>query len=180
MKVLVGSHNPVKIAAVQKAFARYFGEPIDVIARAVDSSVSRQPVNDETFEGAQNRAAALRQINQDESLGAVFMVGIEAGIIRLHERWFAFSAICIMDAEGRTSFGTPPFYELPPSVTQELLNGVELGDVMDRLMGEHNTKQRGGAAAYFTRGVVDRKHLYVEGVTLALAPFVNEGLYFRE
>jgi non-canonical (house-cleaning) NTP pyrophosphatase len=45
-------------------------------------------------------------------------------------------------------------------------------------VGDYNTKQKGGAIAFFTRGVMDRKKLYVQGVTLALIPFVNERLYF--
>jgi non-canonical (house-cleaning) NTP pyrophosphatase len=69
---------------------------------------------------------------------------------------------------------------LPDSVTRELLAGTELGDVIDWLVGDYNTKQKGGAIAFFTRGVMDREKLYVQGVTLALIPFVNERLYFGE
>jgi non-canonical (house-cleaning) NTP pyrophosphatase len=78
------------------------------------------------------------------------------------------------------SFGTTPPYELPDSITRELLAGTELGDVIDRLAGDHNSKQKGGAIAFLTRGVMDRKKLYVQGVTLALIPFINESLYFGQ
>ena len=176
MKILVGSENPVKVAAVKVAFAQYFD--VEVLAHSVDSQVAHQPVNDETFEGAKNRALELSRINCEQNLGAAYMVGIEAGILQLYAKWFAFSVICIRDDHGRMSFGATPPYELPSSVTRELLNGTELGDVIDRLVGDHNTKQKGGAIAFFTRGVMDRKKLYIQGVTLALIPFVNESLYF--
>ena len=55
MKVLVGSKNPVKIASVSEAFANYFDD-LEVVGIEVESGVSVQPVNDETFIGAQNRA----------------------------------------------------------------------------------------------------------------------------
>ena len=179
MKILVGSDNPVKAAAVQEAMAQYFDE-VEILAHAVNSQVSHQPVNDETFEGARNRALELSRINREQNLGARFCVGIEAGILQLYAKWFAFSVISIIDDRDRMSLGTTPPYELPESVTRQLLAGIELGDVIDRLVGDYNTKQKGGAIAFFTRGVMDRKKLYVQGVTLALIPFINESLYFGQ
>jgi inosine/xanthosine triphosphatase len=177
MKILVGSENPIKAAAVKAAFAQYFDD-VEILAQAVNSQVSHQPVNDETFEGARNRALELSRINREQNLGARFCVGIEAGILQLYAKWFACSVICIMDDRDRMSLGTTTPYELPDSVTRQLLTGTELGDVIDRLVGDYNTKQKGGAIAFFTRGVLDRKKLYVQGVTSALIPFVNESLYF--
>jgi len=179
VKILVGSENAVKSAAVKMAFSRYFDE-VEIQAHAVNSQVSHQPINDETFEGARNRALELSRINREQNLGARFCVGIEAGIVQLYARWFAFSVISIIDDRDRMSLGITPPYELPDSVTRELLAGTELGDVIDRLVGDYNTKQKGGAIAFFTRGVMDREKLYIQGVTLALIPFVNERLYFGE
>jgi inosine/xanthosine triphosphatase len=180
MKVLVGSHNPTKVEAVQKAFACYFGHEITIVARSVESHVSHQPINDETFAGARNRALELNRLNQTENLGASYCVGIEAGIIQLYSVWYAFSAVCIMDDRDRLGWGVTPMWELPPHIAQELLGGVELGDVMDRLMGEQNTKQKGGAVAYFTHGITNRKTIYTQAVTLALIPFVNAQHYFGD
>jgi inosine/xanthosine triphosphatase len=179
MQVLVGSHNPTKVQAVQAAFAHYF-DVVAVVPRPVESRVAHQPVNDETFAGAHNRALALGRLNQTEALGASFCVGIEAGILQLYSIWYAFSAVCIADDLGRLGWGTTPMWELPPHVTHELLGGTELGDVMDRLMGEQNTKQKGGAVAYFTRGVTNRTAIYTQAVTLALIPFVNPHHYFGD
>jgi inosine/xanthosine triphosphatase len=178
MKILVGSRNPVKIEAVREAFSKYF-EDVDVIGIKVSSKVSNQPINDATFEGAKNRAVDLKRISKEKNLGAKFFVGIEGGVIKEYSRWFAFGGICIIDDKGRIGFGTSPHFELPINVTKELLNGTELGDVMDRITGEHHTKQKGGAIGYFTRGILDRKNLYVQGLVVALIPFINEKLYFE-
>lgn len=178
VRVLVGSENPVKIEATREAFLKYF-DNVEVVGIKVGSGVSDQPVNTETFEGAKNRALELKKINEEKGLGANFFVGIEGGIIQLYERWFAFGAVCIIDERGRTGYGTSSFFELPESIVRELLNGVELGIVMDKLAGEENVKQKYGAIGFFTKGVVSRKDLYVGGIVNALIPFINEKFYSR-
>jgi len=60
---------------------------------------------------------------------------------------------------------------------EPLLDGDELGHVVDRLSGEHNTKQKGGAIAYLTQGRLGRRELYVQGLMMALVPFLNPQMY---
>jgi len=177
MKVLVGSVNPVKIAAVGEVFERYFSE-VEVVGVAVESGVPAQPVGDETFAGAENRALALVARNAAEGLDAIYCAGLEGGVAQLHGRWFAFGVLCIADAAGRLGFGLSPLFEMPPVMVADVLTGVELGHVVDRLSGEQNTKQRGGAIAFLTRGRVDRRMLYAQGLAMALVPFLNEEMYF--
>ena len=99
--------------------------------------------------------------------------------MKLYSKWFCFGGMCIIDNKGQLGFGTSPYFELPDKVIKELLNGVELGEVIDKIMGDHNPKQKGGAIAFFTIGIVKRKDFYVAGLTVALVPFMNEKLYFR-
>lgn len=167
----------MKLEATKEAFSHYF-DAVDVTGINVNSKVSNQPVEDETFAGARNRARALRTINEERKVNAVFFVGIEGGIKKLFDRWFTFGVMCIMDDSGRIGYGTSPFFELPSQITDKLLIGIELGDVMDSLIGEKNTKEKQGAVGYFTKGVMDRKRYYVDGLTVALIPFLNEDLYF--
>jgi inosine/xanthosine triphosphatase len=175
--VLVGSGNPVKIGAVRDVFAAHFSQ-VEVEGLGVPSGVAAQPVGDATFAGAENRARALVALNTERGLAADFCVGLEGGIAQYHSRWFAFGAICIADAAGRLGFGVSPLFELPPGIVAALLGGDELGHVMDRLAGEHNTKQRGGAVGILTGGRITRRELYAQGVAMALIPFLNEGMYF--
>jgi inosine/xanthosine triphosphatase len=180
MKVLVGSRNPVKLEATKDAFSKYFNA-VEVVGIGVNSKVSNQPIEDETFAGAENRAFELKKTNKERNFNAEFFVGIEGGIKRLFDRWFTFGVICIMDDKGRIGYGTSPFFELPSYITEELLKGkgIELSDVMDNLIGEKNTKEKQGAVGYFTKGVMDRKRYYVDGLTVALIPFLNKDLYFE-
>ena len=176
-KVLVGSTNPVKIEAVRDSFLKFF-DGVEVFGINAQSGVNAQPVNEDTFTGAKNRASFLKDMDMNEGLKADFFVGIEGGISRQFEKWFALGVMCIINSEGKTGYGTSPLFELPDSITEELLDGTELGDVMDRLTGEGNTKQKGGAIGFFTKGIMDRKELYVQGLITALIPFLNEELYF--
>lgn len=178
MKILVGSKNPVKIEAVREAFGKYFGD-VEISSFDAESGVSVQPVNDETFRGAGNRAEHLFELNKAGNLNADFFVGIEGGIIKIYEKWFAFGCMCVMDKNGRTGFGTSPHFELPDSITEKLLGGTELGDVMDEIMNQENTKQKQGAIGFFTNGVMHRKDLYVAGLTVAVIPFLHDKIYFQ-
>jgi len=179
MKILVGSENPVKIAAVKEAFGKYY-QNIEVLGIAVESHVPPQPVNDETFIGAKSRAIHLKELNEKKKLNADFFVGIEGGIAEEFGKWFAFGAMCVMDKEGKTGIGTSPHFELPKFIADKLVAGTELGDVIDELTEIENSKQHSGAIGFFTKGVMDRKELYVNGLIVAVIPFVHKNLYFPE
>lgn len=177
MKILVGSKNQVKIASVEEAFSKFFSD-VETECREVDSSVSKQPINEEAFHGARNRVMALIKLNRDEGCNADYLVGIEGGVIELHQKWFVIGCVCIADKEGKLGFGTSPMFELPESVSSKVRQGIELGLVMDKLTGAENIKQKGGAIGFFTKEVMKRKDLYVPGVITALVPFLNKELYF--
>ena len=62
--MLLGSRNPVKLEVAERVFSKYFAE-VEIIGMEVDSKVSHQPINEEAFEGARNRALELGKINQE-------------------------------------------------------------------------------------------------------------------
>jgi inosine/xanthosine triphosphatase len=173
MKILVGSKNPVKIEAVREAFEKYYDE-VEVTGFSVESNVPVQPFNDETFFGAENRTFELKKINKQQNLNADYFTGIEGGISKTFNRWFAYGVVCIMDKDGRKGFGTSAHFELPEKVIKEIKNGKELGDVIDDIQNEQNTKQKKGAIGYFTNGIMSRKDLYVPGIITALIPFLHK------
>ncbi len=179
VKVLCGSTNPVKIAAVKEAFEKYF-PAVEVQGIKAPSGVPEQPVGKETFTGARNRAFHLLEINKEKNLGADFFVGIEGGISNEYGFWFAFGGVCIVDKEGREAYGTSPQFQLPQSIVNKLLAGIELGEVMDELQNEKNTKQRHGAVGYFSKDVINRRQLYVTGVLMAIIPLLNKDLFFND
>jgi len=172
-RILVGSTNPVKIAATREAFSKHFDDVL-VEGFSAGSDVPSQPINEQTYDGARNRALALKEHDP----GASFYVGIEGGIEETNKTWFAFGGVCIIDAHGRESIGKSPHFTLPQRMISRLLAGEELGKVMDKHVGEDNTKHKSGAVGILTKGAMDRKELYAHGVAMALIPFLNEELYF--
>ena len=178
MKILVGSQNPVKIEATKEAFNRYFGDA-DVIGISVKSGVPDQPVEEQVLEGAKNRAVELLNLNKIQNLGSEYFVGIEGGIAKLTGTWFSFGGICILDISGNKGYGTSPLFELPQSIIDQLLEGTELGDLMDKLQNEENTKQKLGAIGYFTNEVMSRKELYVSGIITAMIPLLHKELFSK-
>lgn len=179
MKVLVGSQNPVKIEAVREAFSRYFTN-VETISMDVKSGVPDQPIGEDSFKGAENRALELKRMNEEERIGADLFVGIEGGIKKYYSKWFSFGTVCVMDKNGRMGFGTSPHFELPDDIKDELLKGVELGTIIDRLTGDEDTKQKDGSIGFFTKGRMNRREFYVPGIVVAMVPFLNENLFFKK
>ncbi len=177
-KVVVGSKNPIKIQAVNEAFGNYFS---DVEVQGIDaaSGVPDQPFDDETFIGAENRARALYE--QHNAAGEYdYYAGIEGGIVKVFNSWFALGCICLMNREGKKSFGTSALFQLPDEWIERLRGGMELGHLIDEVTGDKNSKQKNGAIGYLTQNVLTRKDIYIEGVITALVPFLNHEIYFQK
>jgi inosine/xanthosine triphosphatase len=177
MEVLVGSENPVKIEAAKEVFSKYFGQ-ISVTSVKVSSKVSAQPVDEEIFEGAKNRVLELKKLREEQNLQANFFVGIEGGVKKLHSKWFALGVGCVIDNQGRFGYGVSPCFQLPERIVGKLLSGSELGEVMEKISGRNNIRQREGAIGFLSKGMMDRKTLYVDSLIAALVPFLNKELYF--
>ncbi|RKU38646.1 hypothetical protein C6496_05480 [Candidatus Poribacteria bacterium] len=177
-KVLIGSENSVKIESTRQSFSKFF-KPVEIHGLPADSGVSAQPFNEDTFTGAKNRAEHVKRINDEQSLNANFFVGIEGGVLQLHNRHFQFTVIYILDQQHRESFGTTGMYELPNWIVEKLLTGTELAYIIDKLAQESNTKEKQSASGLLTNGAVNRLSNYTQAITFALIPFLQENLYFQ-
>ncbi|NKQ35124.1 MAG: inosine/xanthosine triphosphatase [Chloroflexi bacterium] len=172
MKIAVGTLNPVKITAVTSMFQRIWPEA-EIIPVAVPSGVSAMPMTDaETIAGACNRAVAARA-----ALNADFGVGLEGGV---HPEPFGLALqgwVVVVDGHGREGIGGAARIPLPQHIAQRVLDGEELGHVMDDVLDNHNTKQKGGAVGALTNGLVMRQETFAIAVAYALAPFISPELY---
>lgn len=170
--VVVGSTNPVKIAAVAAVLART-GSRARVDGIAVPSGVRDQPEGDaETILGATQRAtAALRET------GADLAIGLEGGIVDEDGRMRTCAWAVVVSREGRTGVGGSLAMPLPDRVAALVRQGIELGHAMDRVTGGHDTKRGAGAVGILTAGLVDRQRAYESLVAYALARFLSPELY---
>ena len=173
--VAVGSKNPVKVAAVRSVLNR-IATSARVEAVSVASTVRDQPFGDEeTIRGALARARAAR-----EALGGELGVGIEGGVVESADGLRTCAWAVVVDASGRQGVGGSLAMLLPTAVARFIREeGLELGEAMDRLTGERNTKHRQGAVGILTAGLVDRQAAYEVILTYALAPFLSAALWQR-
>ena len=164
MKIIVASTNPVKVNAAQEGLAQVWAGKILVMQEvSVESGVSDQPMSEaETRTGALNRVLAAEQ--HDPSADA--WIGIEGGINPIGDEWEAMAWVAIKRA-GAIGMARTAGFLLPPDVMQALDEGLELGAAIDRLTGIENSKQKGGAVALLSEGLITRTSLYVPAVILA-------------
>ena len=165
--VVVGSSNPVKIAAVTAVLERS-GSPARVRGFAVPSGVRDQPEGDaETIRGATQRAQTALEVSD-----ADFAIGIEGGVVEEagYMRTCAWAAVVARD--GRVGVGGSLAMTLPDRVAALVRGGMELGHAMDRVSGGRDTKHGAGAVGILTAGLVDRQRAYEALVTYALAQFL--------
>jgi len=172
--IVIASHNPVKIQAVLSGFRRMFPEEtFKVVPAEVESGVSRQPMSDtEMHQGALNRVQNARRAFPN----ADFWAGIEGGTEPLDGKLAAFAWIVVLSPtlSGESRSGS---FFLPPTVSELVQQGKELGEADDIVFKRSNSKQQNGAIGILTGDVLDRTALYEHAVILALVPFKNTGLY---
>ena len=58
MRILIGTKNPGKIEGAKQAFEKYYDD-VEIDGISVSSGVREEPVNEETYIGAQNRVDNL-------------------------------------------------------------------------------------------------------------------------
>ena len=175
MKVAVGSRNPVKVNATKNVLDKIYGE-IEVRSIDTDSGVPDQPFGiDQTIEGAINRAKNAYSDEFDIS------VGIESGLMETPNSLTGYIDLqwcAVFDGE-KITLGVSSGFEYPPAVIKEVLNGKEVGDVMDEVTGVTNLGQKTGAVSYLSKGMLDRTENTEQCVLTAMIPRMNEGIYFK-
>jgi inosine/xanthosine triphosphatase len=166
--VAIGSMNPVKINSARRAFELTWPDESWVFTgRTVESGVSRQPLTDaETIKGARNRSIAAL-----EQLGADYGVGIEGGLQRTGDKWFAGVWVAVIDKQGKEGVGGALKVTVPTNVMQLVQGGLELGEACDQAFNTRNSKQNEGIFGLVTNGLLSRTIVSTEAVIAALAAF---------
>lgn len=178
MKVIVGSKNPVKLAAVKRAFAACFpDEHIEYTGQATDSDVSEQPLSlKETVQGAVNRAKNARANDAD------YCVGLEGGIffeeVGGSEQGIELSWACVLDCQsGRYQVASGPGFPVLPAVLQHIRNGENLSDAMEIEYNIHGAGADKGYVGWLSDNIIDREDTCYEATCLALSAILKEEKY---
>ncbi len=162
--VAVGSTNPVKIEAVKEGFEKVLGA-VEVVGVDVISGVSSHPIGlEETYLGALNRAK-----NAFEKVQCSYGVGIEAGLIKVGNHYIDVH-VCVVFDGIRESVGLSQGFEYPKIVAEKVLEGVEGGEVAEKISGIKDIGKNVGLIGYLTDNNITRKDLCRESVIMALIP----------
>ncbi|MGD2147881.1 MAG: inosine/xanthosine triphosphatase [Anaerolineae bacterium] len=173
MKAVVGSSNPVKIAAARSVLRRAYGSELRIEACPVDSGISDQPWGDElTLQGALNRARGALQ-----AVGASLGVGLEGGLVEVGSRVFTSAWCAVVSEDGMTGLAGGANLLLPPAVAEAVRAGAELGPAMDAFTGLSNLKHQEGAIGILTAGHLNRQLAYEHLLILALARLLTPADY---
>ncbi len=166
--------KPSKTECNQKYFREIYGA-IDISPRDVDSGVPDQPFGmDETIKGAVNRAKNSYSADVDLS------IGIESGLMQTPHTITGYIDLqwcAIFDGDNIT-LGVSSGFEYPPEVVKEVLNGVEVGDVMDRITGIDNLGTKKGAVSHLSMDMLNRTENTEQCVLTAMIPRMNKDIYF--
>lgn len=151
MKVIIGSHNPTKIEAVQEVF-----QQAEIIAVDVASDVSAQPFSDEeTLRGAKNRAKHAVAFN-DATLG----IGLEGGVTAFDNQLFLCNWGALVDQADEIYVASGARIPLPDEVSESLKKGYELGEVMENYAQKKDVSKKEGAIGVFTNDYISRKDMF--------------------
>lgn len=164
MKIAIGSKNPAKVEAVRDCFNN---ESDLVIPVDVPSGVSDQPFSDEeTIEGAINRAKASCSA-ADAQIG----IGLEGGVVQTPYGLFLcnWGALAVEGEEPIIAGGAR--IKLPAEVAERLINGEELGPVMDDYTKQNNVRHKEGAIGVFTKEAVSRRQMFAHVMQMLIGQY---------
>ena len=166
LDIVVGSTNHVKVEAVRDVMEKVFGD-VRVTGTDVDSGVPDQPFEEQTRQGAINRARA--------ALGDHDMaVGIEAGVFEKDEGLYDIQYCAVIDRSGRITVGTGSGFMYPPAVAELVRKGQTVGEAMKAVFEQPDIGKGQGAIGYLSRGLLDRKALTEQSVIAAMVPRLND------
>lgn len=112
MKIAIATKSPDKITGIKETILRFFNlEEIEVefFSKSVNSGVSEQPFDSETYQGALNRATCI----QEEIPGMDYYISCEAGIENVFGQYYNVQVVCILKSNGETLWGKSSGWTIP-------------------------------------------------------------------
>ncbi|HTG85480.1 MAG TPA: inosine/xanthosine triphosphatase [Pyrinomonadaceae bacterium] len=184
--IALGSDRAAKIMAVRASVARVAAidagwADVNVVARRVETNVPNMPLTDwQLMQGARERALAVRDSLKSRRLEADIYVGLEGGFhsISIEGEWHTFLRGWAYATDGkRGAFGAGPSIAVPADIVKRVVEGRELGDVIDEVTGGRDIRSKQGAWGILSRDLVTRSMSFELALIAAFAPFYNSRFY---
>ncbi|TFF95423.1 MAG: inosine/xanthosine triphosphatase [Promethearchaeota archaeon] len=186
LKICVGSLNPTKITATQRAYGQFY-QNFEVVKHKVNSGVPDQPIGLEVIlEGAKTRAknalqTFLENSTKTEGPEEYYGVGIEAGLVKVphvSSNYMDFQFCAIIDEQDHYTFGSGIGFEYPKGVIEKVFKEKkEIGEIMGNLSNNKHLKTEEGAIGFLSQNAIKRTDILMHAVICALLPRINTSLY---
>ncbi|WP_342432660.1 DUF84 family protein [Neobacillus sp. FSL H8-0543] len=164
MKIVIGSTNPAKVAAVKQGF--HF-QPSQFISLDIPSGVSEQPFSDdETIKGAINRAKGALQKGQGD-IG----IGLEGGVQESDHGLLLCNWGALVSIDNEPIIAGGARFLLPEAIAGRLRAGEELGPVMEDYAKKKNVRKNEGAVGIFTNGLINRAEMFAHIMNLLIGQY---------
>ena len=175
MKILIATKNPGKIEGAKRAFSNYF-DNIIVEGVPVPSDVSEEPVNDELYNGSNNRVQNLKKYAKENNIDAEYFIALASVITNQLGKWLIVNIATIEDRHGKKSIGSSSGFPVPDRYVDEIIS-TDLGKVMDRIFNEEDLRSKQGGVSLLTKGVISRYDLTEQAFVMALTQFINGDIW---
>lgn len=178
MVIYVGSKNPSKINAVERAIVDYeILKRSRVIGLDVNSGVRPQPMSwVEIFLGAERRAKEAAKIGGN----CVASIGIESGLVKVSKR-DAYINLCavVVKRDGKYFYGSSQGFQMPKKIMNHVLRGKDLSEASHtaKVTTSRNIGSVDGLIEILTGGRISRYDYTIAALKVAFINFENKGLY---
>ncbi len=134
MKIIIGTKNQKKIDVTLSVFSSVLSiEDMVVEGRNALSGVPEAPHNQETYQGAYNRAAECYK-----EVGADYYIGIESGIVERYGNIFEEAWAVVISHDGTERVGYSSGLMLPKTVVSRMNAGQKHDEIMAYFDKEFN------------------------------------------
>jgi len=117
MKFIIGSASERKINISKEVIQELFkNEEITVEGYAAKSGMPETPFDQETFDGAKNRALDSKTHANDKD----FWIGLESGLVERYGHIFEEAWAAVIDKEGKEFYGYSSGLKVPDYILQKM------------------------------------------------------------
>ena len=175
MKILLGSKNPSKKRALEKALQELNIYDYEINSYDVSSSVSSKPIGYEIIRGADNRNKELKKIAVNSNIEYDYLCSIEGGF-SVDENGLPFVVTyCILeDKFGKKSTGKSLGIRISKIMFEFVKKGGSLNKVIEQIKLENNNKQKLGITGYLTNGLYSRETVDKHAVISSFVSFIYQ------
>lgn len=173
MVILLGSKNPSKKKALEKALEKLQMQDCEIISYDAQSGVNSKPIGYEIIRGADNRNQELKCFAEKENIVYDYLCSIEGGY-SIDENGLPFIVTyCIIEnASGKKSTGKSLGIRLSKTMFEFIKNGGSLNKVIESIISNKNNKHKQGITGYLTNNLYDRENVDCDAVISAFISFV--------